>query len=363
MDVGTPELLRQLIDVPFQIVTGVKIEEDVGVEHDAGRRGDVGLQRRLTIRSALCQRSEGAPVDGLSQDRLGGKALHGVGAARFKAAAKTHEETAGDTRGVGRGGSGPRRSPSPCAGRRTRFRATSRRKVALVGEASDMSKTSSTLGIARGAGLILIGVGLAPLLSQMLIYFAAWQLLARGATEDMLPTLKTSLVIAAELRTLLVLAILPGVWLFAPGWSPRLAAARVLSVVGVLACAANAFMVRMSAPADGVSGTGAEQQWALGAAAAKAVADASLTSVPLGSALTSIMYAALALVCASIAADLGRKPLCVLAIVSVALCCAHVVAVSASFGPRLLTWLNFGVWLTSVICLWRTRKAAMGARA
>jgi hypothetical protein len=225
-----------------------------------------------------------------------------------------------------------------------------------------MSKSSPSSGLARGAGLVLVGVGVAPLISNLLLYFATWQLLAPGASEDVLPTLKSWLVGVAELRTLLVLAILPGVWLFAPGRSPRAAATRVASVIGVLACAVNAFLVRTSALPEGVSGTGAQKEWALGEAAAKAITEGNLTFAPVGSVLTTIMYAALAVVCASIAMQLGRKGLRTLAIVTVALCCAHVVAVVASVGYRPLTWLNFGVWVASVLCVWRTRRAVVRAQ-
>lgn len=208
-----------------------------------------------------------------------------------------------------------------------------------------MTEPTSGTKVGRGARTILIGMVLAPAITNVLMFFVSWQMLAPGRTDDPIPTIHALAAWTALAHALLILPILPGVWWFAPGWTPRAATARVLSVVVVLA-----WLVL------------AVRRFAQGNSPAPDATPAAVVSV-----LTTTLYGGLAAVSASLAHDLRRRGLRGLAIVTLALCAVHVVAMLASFviplpGP-LFVWLNFGVWAAAVISVWRTGRAVSIAAA
>lgn len=175
-----------------------------------------------------------------------------------------------------------------------------------------MTNAATYKNVRRGATLILVGIGLAPAILNIVMFFVPWMSLAPGQSGDPVPTTKTWLAWTSLVHAALVLPIVPGVWRFAGGWAPRAAAARAVSVLAVIAWVV--FGVRRFA--EGVDPS------------------SSVMVTIVEAVLPTSMYGALAAVSASLTFALGRK------------------------GAG---WLAFVTWAATVTSVWLTGRAALSA--
>lgn len=212
-----------------------------------------------------------------------------------------------------------------------------------------MSNSSSDAEIARGARLVLLGVGAAPIIANLLTLLVGWRWVASNGTLH----IQVWFVRIAVIRAVIMLPIIAGVWALAPGWSLRSAVARVGAIIGVAACWVDAFMLHMFSrpPPEVANGTGD--------VATQFLADSELASGHLRPVLTAVMYVAIAITCAFIAIQARRKVLAGFAIVTALVAAGQIAATSTS-------WNNTPVleplsWLVTVICVWRTAASARKA--
>jgi hypothetical protein len=201
--------------------------------------------------------------------------------------------------------------------------------------------------VAQGAGLVLVGIGLAPLVVKAVTFVVSWVVLAPGSASDGAATIKVWLARMAVVRVFLVLPLVPGTWRFAQGQNVCATLARVLSVVVVVLTALVAFAVHRFLE-------GREGRLYLAATITLAIASTALDTV-------------LAIVCAITARELDRPGLRRFARVATGVCLVAAIIGLASLGimlPRLLlVVVGVAEWVMTVSSVWATGRAARDASA